>query len=267
MTRSGVRPAPIPDQRRRPWIRPPRVAVGTDGSEWGDNALDWALRHGSLLNATLRVFAATVADDRAIARRLRAYKWLHATVDASPGTPVGMMVTASYANDLLVIGYRGRQHGSFGLGRSVIPVVVGAHCDTVVVRGEMRAVHGEHRWITAAVGGRHDRLVVRRAAQAAVRTRSRLRLVHAAPLLPGRHVAPDDPAVVLERAADVVHDLVPRLIPSLLLARSQPHEAVRAASRSDLLVIGPGKGPDRLSMVTSTALHLAPCPVMVVKPT
>jgi len=265
MTRSGVRPAPIPDQRR-PRTRPPRIAVGTDGSEWGDNALDWALRHGSLLNASVRVYAAHAADDQTIARRLRAYKWLHTTVTAAPEIPVHAMVTASYENDLLVIGYRGQQHGSLGLGRNVIPLILGVQCDTVVVRGEIRAVHGEHRWIAAAIGGRHDQLVLRRAVQAAVRTRSRLRLVHAAALPAARHVEADDPALVLERAADVVHDLAPGLVPSLLLARSQPHEAVRAANRSDLLVIGPGKEPNRLSVVTSTALHMAPCPVLVVKP-
>jgi nucleotide-binding universal stress UspA family protein len=265
MTRSGVRPAPIPDQRR-PRTRPPRIAVGTDGSEWGDHALDWALRQGSLLNAAVRVYAASTADDHAIARRLRAYKWLHATIAASPETPAYAMVTASCENDLLVIGYRGHQHGSFGLGRNVIPVILGAHCDTVVVRGEIRAVRGEHRCVTAAIGGRHDHLVLRRATQAAVRTRSRLRLVHAAPLPAARHVGTDDPARLLEQAAEVVHDLVPGLTPSLLLERSQPHEAVRAANRSDLLVIGPGRAANRLSVVTSTALHMAPCPVLVVKP-
>ncbi|MFD1049981.1 hypothetical protein ACFQ1S_32825, partial [Kibdelosporangium lantanae] len=65
MTRSGVRPAPIPDQRR-PRTRSPRIAVGTDGSEWGDNALDWALRQGSPLNATIHVYAAHAADNQAI---------------------------------------------------------------------------------------------------------------------------------------------------------------------------------------------------------
>jgi nucleotide-binding universal stress UspA family protein len=265
MTRLGVRPAPIPDQRQ-PRTRPPHIAVGTDGSEWGDHALNWALRHGSLLNATVRVYAPNTADDHTITRRLQAYKWLHATVTTSPETPVHAVVIASDDNDLLVIGYRGRQHGSFGLGRNVIPMVLGAHCDTVVVRGEIRAVHGEHRWVTAAIGGRHDHLVLRRAVQAATRTHSRLRLVHAVPLPAVRHVQGDDPARVLEQAADLVHKLVPGLTPSLLLARSQPHEAVGGASRSDLLVIGQGKAWNHLSVITSTALHMAPCPVLVVKP-
>ena len=35
---------------------------------------------------------------------------------------------------------------------------------------------------------------------------------------------------------------------------------------SDLLVIGPGSQPGRLSPITRTALHLSPCPVLVVHP-
>jgi hypothetical protein len=75
-----------------------------------------------------------------------------------------------------------------------------------------------------------------------------------------------DPADTLEHAGDLVRQLAPDLTPSLLLVRSQPHEAVRTCTRSDLLIIGPGNQPDRLSAVTSTALHMAPCPVLVVKP-
>jgi hypothetical protein len=105
------------------------------------------------------------------------------------------MVEASLDNDLLALGYRGQQHGPFGLGRSVLSTVIATHCDTVIVRGEQRAVHGEHGWVTAAIGGRHDEAVVRRAVQIASRTRGGLRLIHAAPLQAAHHLAtsPDLP--------------------------------------------------------------------------
>nr|WP_042190958.1 universal stress protein [Kibdelosporangium sp. MJ126-NF4]CEL19740.1 Universal stress protein family [Kibdelosporangium sp. MJ126-NF4]CTQ96965.1 Universal stress protein family [Kibdelosporangium sp. MJ126-NF4] len=263
MTRSAPAIRPVPQQRP---VRRPRVAVGTDGTPWGDAALTWALRHAALLNARLRVFASESSDDQAIARRLDAYRWLFASVTVSPDSPVHTLITASKDHDLVIVGYRGRRHGPFGLGRSVVPIISGAQCDAVVVRGEARSVQGEHRWITAALGGRDDEAVIRRAIQFAVRTRSRLRLIHAVPL-PGAHTVPanSDPAEILERAHDLVRDIAPDVIPSLHLVRSQPHEAVRTCDRSDLLVLGPGGQPGKLSMVTATALHMAPCPVLVVK--
>ncbi len=260
-------PVQLPEQHR-PQNWQPRMAVGTDGSEWGDAALDWALRHASTLKARLRVYAAKTADDQAIARRLNAYRWLHAIVTSSPDAPVPLMVKASQDSDLLVLGYRGHQHGPFGVGRSILPILTATHCDTVVIRGETRAVHGDHGWITAALGGQDDRFVLHRAVQLATRTRSGLRLLHAAPLPPARHVeAGPDPAALLEHAAEQVRELAPRLTASLLLMRSQAHEAVRSAERTDLLVLGPGSHEGRLSVVTSTALHMARCPVYVVRPT
>ncbi|RSM85164.1 universal stress protein [Kibdelosporangium aridum] len=263
MTRTA-QPTPIPRQTH---VRRPRIAVGTDGTAWGDAALDWALRHAATQSASVDVFAAQASDDQAIARRLAAYRWLFTTVTVSPDSPVNTLLHASNDHDTLVLGYRGRRHGPFGLGRSVLPIVTESQCDTVVVRGETRAVQGEHRWITAAVGGTHDEAVIRRAVQFAVRTRSKLRLIHAVPL-PGTHtvLTATEPADILEHAHDLVREIAPDLTPSLRLVRSHPHEAVRASDRSDLLVLGPGNRPGKLSVITSTALHMAPCPVLVVKP-
>ncbi|MFD1044260.1 hypothetical protein ACFQ1S_00940 [Kibdelosporangium lantanae] len=66
----------------------PRVTIGTDGSTWGDAALEWALRHAWLMNAGLRVYSAKTSDDNEIARRLDVYRWLHASV-----APVMTMLT------------------------------------------------------------------------------------------------------------------------------------------------------------------------------
>jgi len=244
----------------------PRVTIGTDGSTWGDAALEWALRHAWLMNAGLRVYSANTSDDTEIARRLNVYRWLHASVSTSAEAPEHTLLWASADTDLLVLGYHGhRTRHTLGLGHLVLPVVSGAECDTVVVRGEPRAVRAEHGWVTAAVGGRHDEVVIRRATDIATRYRNGLRLVHAWPPAGPRSVDADDaPTEVLDRAREAVARLMPTLVPTVHLVRCQPHEAVESCERSDLLVMGPGSEPGNLSPVTRTALHLAPCPVMVV---
>jgi nucleotide-binding universal stress UspA family protein len=261
VTPAVAAPAEQPYDRHRP-----RITIGTDGSTWGDAALEWALRHAWLMNAALTVYSAKTSDDQAIAQRLDVYRWLHASVKASDDAPEHTLLSASTQTDLLVLGCHGHHSANLGLGHLVLPVVTRSLCDTVVVRGGPRAVRAEHGWVTAAVGGRHDDTVIRRAAEIATRYRAGLRIVHAWPL-PGPRAVPSsaEPNDVLDRARSLVAKLVPTLTPSLHLLRSRPHEAVETCTRSDLLVMGPGSEPGRLSPVTLTALHLAPCPVMVVK--
>jgi nucleotide-binding universal stress UspA family protein len=250
-----------PPERHRP-----RVTIGTDGSTWGDAALEWALRHAWLMNAGLRVYSAKTSDDNEIARRLDVYRWLHASVTTSEEEPEHTLLWASADTDLLVLGHHGhRTRHTLGLGHLVLPVVSAAECDTVVVRGEPRAVRGENGWVTAAVGGQHDEAVIRRATEIATRYRDGLRLIHAWPPAGTRSVETgDEPGEVLEQARDLVAQLMPTLTPSLQLIRSHPHEAVETCGRSDLLVMGPGSEPGNLSPITRTALYLAPCPVLVV---
>lgn len=244
----------------------PRVTIGTDGSTWGDAALEWALRHAWLVNAGLKVYSAKTSDDHAIARRLDVYRWLHASVTTSDETPEHTLLTASADTDLLVLGYHGHGHHNLGVGHLVLPVVSRSLCDTVVVRGEPRAVRAEHGWVTAAIGGQHDEPIIRRATEIATRYRDGLRIVHAWPLPGPRAVEAGKPNEVLDRARRLVAKLAPTLTPSLHLVRSRPHEAVETCTRSDLLVMGPGSQAGRLSPVTRTALHLSPCPVLVVRP-
>jgi nucleotide-binding universal stress UspA family protein len=252
-----------PPERHRP-----RVTIGTDGSTWGDAALEWALRHAWLMNAGLRVYSAKPSDDAEIARKLDVHRWLHASVTTSEAPPEHTLVWASAEADLLVLGHHGHRTGqTLGVGHLVLPVVSAAECDTVVVRGEPRAVRGDHGWVTAAVGGQHDEAVIRRATEIATRYRDGLRIVHAWPPAGSRSVASDtEPSEVLERARDIVGRLMPTLTPTLQLLRAHPHEAVETCARSDLLVMGPGSEPGTLSPVTRTALYLAPCPVLVVHP-
>lgn len=275
MTATSATSAPrravaVPAQQTSPARHRPRVTIGTDGSAWGDAALEWALRHAWLVNAGLKVYSAKTSDDHAIARRLDVYRWLHASVTTSEDTPEHTLLTASADADLLVLGQHGHHHHNheLGIGHLVQPVVAGSQCDTVVVRGEPRAVRAEHGWVTAAVGGQHDEAIIRRATEIANRYRGGLRIVHAWPLPGPRAVATDTgrPDAVLDRARRLVATTAPTLTPSLLLVRSRPHEAVETCTHSDLLVMGPGSQPGRLSAVTRTALHLSPCPVLVVHP-
>jgi nucleotide-binding universal stress UspA family protein len=254
--------AKSPPERHRP-----RVTIGTDGSTWGDAALEWALRHAWLMSAGLRVYSAKSSDDQAIAQRLDVSRWPHASVTISDEAPEHTLLWASRNTDLLVLGHHGHRQRSLGVGHLVLPIASASKCDTVVVRGESRAVRGEHGWITAAVGGQHDEAVIGRATEIATRYRDDLRLVHAWPPPGPRSVATGkEPREVLERARNLVGELMPALAPSLHLVRSQPHEAVQACVRSDLLVMGPGSEAGNLSPITRTALHLAPCPVFVVHP-
>ncbi|WP_168211163.1 universal stress protein [Actinosynnema sp. ALI-1.44] len=267
-TSATRRAVAVPAQQSSPVRHRPRVTIGTDGSTWGDAALEWALRHAWLVNAGLKVYSAKTSDDQAIAKRLDVYRWLHASVTTSEETPEHTLLTASADTDLLVLGHHGHSHHNLGIGHLVLPVVTGSRCDTVVVRGEPRAVRAEHGWVTAAVGGRHDESIIRRATEIATRYRDGLRIVHAWPLPGPRAVAADgQPNEVLDWARRLVTKVSPTLTPSLHLVRSRPHEAVETCARSDLLVMGPGSHPGRLSPVTRTALHLSPCPVLVVRPT
>ncbi|MET0132165.1 MAG: universal stress protein [Kibdelosporangium sp.] len=252
--------AEFPPERHRT-----RITIGTDGSAWGDAALDWALRHAWLMNAGLQVYTPESGDDRAIARRLDVYRWLHASVRTSADSPLQTLLSASADTDLLVLGHHGHTQRPLGIGHLVLPVVTASQSDTVVVRGESRAVRAEHGWVTAAIGGRHDDVVIRRAAEIAVRYRNSLRLVHAWPLPGSRSLPMPEPAELVGRARQLVSRVAPTLNPSVQVVRTSPHEAVETCVRSDLLVLGPGSEPGGLSPITRTALHLAPCPVLVVR--
>ncbi|MCP3804479.1 universal stress protein [Allokutzneria sp. A3M-2-11 16] len=124
---------------RRPCAR---VAVGIDGSYWGDMALTWAIRHASATGAELRVVNRTGTD------------------------PLPGLLAASAGSRLLVLGCRGEQHRAFGLGALVLPVARSARCDTVVVRGLWSSIAGRQGLVTALVSGGDQATAVLRAATA-----------------------------------------------------------------------------------------------------
>ncbi|GAA3431783.1 universal stress protein [Kutzneria kofuensis] len=261
--------APLHDVRPAETRTAEVVTVGADGSYWGGMALDWAARHAWLHGASLQVLRACdgvpsdVPSDLGLSHTLRLYPLLPITCRPVGASPVIGLVAASEGSSLLVLGCRG--HRRFGLGEHVIPVLTGAHCDVLVVRGTPSAVRGEHRSVTAMVsGGLNDLLVLRRAAAFAASRRSRLRVVHAAPSDLRAIHDPDDVLHVAElqfRALDTA------VRATFTLDRALPHETVEHADDTDLLVVSRGESRRHLHMpgpVTKAALYHSPCPVLVV---
>jgi nucleotide-binding universal stress UspA family protein len=247
----------------------PAVVVGADGSPWGSAALGWAARYAWLRGEALTVYAdAPLPGEPTAADQLATMQPLPVNIVESGGDPLRTLVPASEGADLVVLGCRGRQHTTIGLGRWVVPVVAAAHCDTVVVRGLDAAVHGLHSVITALVdGGESDRPVLRRAAELAATYHAKLHVAHAWPTPSGRQASPSGDAhgEVLDLAKDYLAAVNHQLSANFEAVRAQPYELVATRTHTDLIVVGSG-GPGRLGSVTRDALHHALCPVLVVRP-
>lgn len=257
-----------------------RIAVGTDGSYWGDAALGWAARHACVVGAELDVhqadrrfvdIPADIPNDAGIGATLRAMPMLPVRILRSGPDPVGTLVGASKDADLVVLGCRGHHHGTLGVGRSVVPVVARARCDTVVVRGLPSALHGRTRWITAMIRGtQEDVTVLARVARLAASLQSKVRVVHVTPPA-GPRWLPEQigSATVLERAAAQLAKLAPKLSPELRSFACQPPEAAVACPDTDLLVLGDGDAlhgdRTRLDPMTKAAVYHSRSPVLVVR--
>lgn len=237
------------------------MTVGTDGSRWGEAALRWAARHAWDRGDELLVLLG--ANGRPTRPITRYFPLLPMRVRATDDAPLAAFTEAGRESALLVLGCRGERHRHLGLGALVLPTVFAAECDTVVVRGTDHAVDGRHRRVTAMVGGSPDDIVViARAADTALTLRADLLVLHAKPGPLTHHaISPDqDPDAVLAAAEVAVATLARQPATTIELVRSHPHEAVADRTDTDLLVVGRGGS----GAVTRSALHLAPCPVMVV---
>ena len=216
-----------------------RIAVGTDGSYWGDAALSWAARHACVVGAELDVhqadrrhvdIPADIPSDAGIGATLRSMPMLPVRILRSGPDPVSTLVGASKDADLVVLGCRGHHHGTLGVGRSVVPVVARASCDTVVVRGLPSSLHGRTCWITVMVrGGRQDVDLLAKVAKLATSLQAKVRLVHLTPPA-GPRWLPEQmgSATVLERAGAQLARLAPKLNPELRSFACQPPEAAVA---------------------------------------
>lgn len=253
-----------------------RIAVGTDGSYWGDAALAWAADHAWAIGAELDVhqadaryvdIPADIPIDAGIGATLRSMPLLPVRILRSGPDPVGTLVAASATADLIVLGCRGHHHGTLGLGHSVVPVVARSRCDTVVVRGLPASLRGRSRWITALVrGSRDDLAVLSRAAQMATTLLAKVRVVQVSP--PTTTLS-TEPAATLERARAQLLDIAPRLNVQLVSMAGQPLEAAASVTDTDLLVLGPGSAlhgdRTRLDPMTKAALYHSRCPVLVTR--
>jgi nucleotide-binding universal stress UspA family protein len=250
-----------------------RVVAGADGSYWGRAALRWAADHAWRVGAELEVHTAPIDPARAdigddgLGQTARAFPMLPIRTRSSPdATPA--LVAASTEGDLVVLGCRGADHGTTGLGSSVLPVARAAHCDVLVVRGRPDTVRGAHRWVTVLLGGGQDDAMLGEAAALAAARRCALGIQHAVP--PAGRLAVADPVdrqmAMLDHAARVARRHSPQLRVSLQLVRSHPHEAVASCEDTDILVVdGATTADGALHPVTKAALHHAPCPVLVAR--
>ncbi|TQM78949.1 hypothetical protein FHX81_1238 [Saccharothrix saharensis] len=212
------------DRDTQPAAHP--VVVLDDGSPWGEAAVRWASAHAALLDAPLEKQPPT--EDQ-----------LHD------------LLLVSARAEALVVGHRGADGNSFGLGRLVLPLVRHAACDVIVVRGTPEALRGGHRRVTALItGDERDALVLHRAVDLAERKGAALRVLHAAPDLP---VRADQPGLPVTKADRVLHDIRHTSV----LARMHPHEAVARYADTDLFVLA-DRGP-----VTRAPLYHAHSPVLV----
>jgi nucleotide-binding universal stress UspA family protein len=202
-------------------------------------------------------------DSPAVRQVTREFPLLPLRIHATDGPPLPVLTEAGKNSELLVLGCRGHRHHHLGLGTLVLPTIVRAECDTVVLRGADDAVNGQHRRVTAMIGGdADDAFVLVPAAGIALAHRAELRVWHATPPPFTHHEVSteQDPSAVVAAAEARVASLPRRPATTIELVRAYPHEVVAGCTDSDLLVVGRG----RSGAVTRTALHLAPCPVMVV---
>jgi nucleotide-binding universal stress UspA family protein len=116
-----------------------------------------------------------------------------------------------------------------------------------------------------------DAPVVADAAACAARTGGRLTVVHAVPRsFAGRSVGLDGAVThgrrLLDAAADHATAQEPGLHVERHLLRVRPYELVGEALHADLLVVGgprTGRGATGCGLVAHSALHHAPCPVLL----
>jgi nucleotide-binding universal stress UspA family protein len=250
-----------------------RIVAGADGSYWGRAALRWAADHAWRVGAELEVHTAPAEPARAdiagdgLGQTARTFPMLpirtRTSLDATSA-----LVSASAHGEMVVLGCRGTDHGTTGLGSSVLPVARAAHCAVLVVRGRPDAVRGTHRSVTVLLADRNDDAVLREAAALAAARRCALRIQRAVP--PAGRLAVADPVdrhmALLDRAARIARRASPRLRVSLHLMRSHPHEAVRSCADTDVLVVdGTTTADGALPLTTKAALHHAPCPVLAAR--
>lgn len=277
------------------------VVVGVDGTGRSLRALLWAAQDAALRHRRLHIVHALpryemdvplfppgrfeVAQQRgheiveeAVMVATSAQPGLEVTTDQPMQTPAQAMIDAGQHASSLVLGAKGEDVGNLLLGSTALQVVGHAACPVVVVphlsSGHCRIVVGTDGSADAAVALAYA-LEEARLRGTSVEVLSALDLPQGWP----RHLLwplpEDDDEVATRRAAverqvEAARGSSRDVDVTLSVHHSEPLETLTKAShRADLLVLGSrGHGGFHglaLGSVTHRMLHLADCPVVVVR--
>lgn len=308
MPRDVVRSALSGDSPRvQPWLmntassRP--VVVGYDGSTSSLAALEAGAAEAMALGAPLRLVHAyvwpilysslanvpyhagewapapsTVAMLQRVANRLTTeHPGLVVTTEVVAGGGGPVLVDASAEAALLVVGASGIGGVAGLLAGSVAPHVAShAHCPVLVVRpGAGTPAGGDGGRVVVGVDGTPSALrALRFAADWAARSQARVAALYAVSATEFDEPAPElgdrTPAQArLDGWVDEVRDEHPRLDIEASVVRSDPGEALLAASRSARLVVVGSRNRGELKSLTLGSVGMglirhASCPVAVV---
>ncbi|MFE8006779.1 universal stress protein [Streptomyces sp. NPDC057418] len=283
------------------------LVAGVDGSDSSLQAADWAadeaLLHdlplrlvyaskwqhyegaalaGSLSRPDGKVLADNIVGSTAERLRRRAPELL-VTTDVQDKDPVGALLSEGRQAFALVTGTRGRgEIPGLLLGSVSLAVAAGAHCPTVVVRGDEAGLDGTHGRVLLGIGDADlDSPAVRFAFTEARLRRCTLDVVRAwrcpahestdHPLLaadPDRDHQERASALLEEALAAAAHDH-PDVPVHRITAEGPARKALlRHSAAADLLVVGARRRHSQFGMqlgrVAHTLLHHADCPVAVV---
>lgn len=289
---------------------PQTIAVGFDGSPQSGAAVDWAANEADRRDASLVVVtavdypAASVdlivepspipsmildeARELAAAGRARAAKTLpeqRITHEVDDGSVAGVLVRASKAADLLVIG--NKRHGDLGAffaGSAAFSVAAHAHCPVVVVP-ETHDASPRHGIVVGVDGSPPSQAALRLAADEAALTGDDLTILSAwsipvAGAETKRSWADPDPSwmdavrmtatALADEAAAAVRASHPELTVHTLTPHDTPARALLDAGKdAALLVVGSrGRGGFAslvLGSVSHAVMHGSASPVLVAR--
>ncbi|WP_062350567.1 universal stress protein [Herbidospora yilanensis] len=275
------------------------IVVGVDGLPPGVAAAEWAAREAVLRGVPLKIvnvvpewclqdgLSGGVASigtwmrqggETALTEAVHAAR--HAAQDVVTGTsllggdPRRKLIEASQGADLLVMGSTGLGSLRGLLIGSVTQGVAGhAHCDVVVVRGANPEPHGVV--VVGVDASEAQETVLDFAFDEAATHRARLRAVLAwnCRQIAANATVGEEPEISTRGLAEALagrRDRYPDVQVSMEVVEGHPVDVLRhAAGSADLLVVGShGHGVLSgmvLGSVSQALLHLAPCPIAVVR--
>ncbi|MET9634203.1 hypothetical protein ABZX92_42795 [Lentzea sp. NPDC006480] len=247
MSRKVIEHTGVPGARSVPAAELGPVVVAVNPTVWGLRAFEWAARRARDIGTELQVFEVDGLPD------LPGHPVVGEVMALLPGLIVHFRQTGeSLTSDLLTAAASARcivlGAGAMERAAHVLPVVAGAGCDAVIVRGLPSAVRGEHGVVAAAVGGPADQRVIDRAAMECRRRGARLEVLHAQSAFCGDHMLDDLNAPGVEMV--------------FACHRGLPHELL-ALTEADLLVVGRGR-PGHVGSATKAAIYHSRGPVLIV---